>query len=124
MVFKLKRAYEKAECEDGRRILVGRLWPCGLSKESAMIDMWANEVAPSNDLRKWFQHDSERWSEFHQRYRGDLLPNRRALEQLMAFGERGVVTLIYAAKDKKKNNAVVLRAVLEEILRNSMRRKQ
>ena len=108
-----------AECEGGRRIFVDRLWPRGPSKKSAMIAMSVKEVPLSNHLLKWFQHDNGRWKEFRKRYRGDGLPNRRALEQLMAIGERVVVKLIDAAKDRKKRNrAVVLRVILEEGLRN------
>lgn len=111
----LKRVYEPPHSEDGRRVLVDRLWPRGLAKEAASIDVWMKEVAPSPELRKWFAHRPERFSEFCFRYVRELRedPVRRAcLAQLRQWAEEGPVTLLYAAKDERYNHAVVLRAVL------------
>ncbi len=107
----IKRAYDEPTQEDGTRILVDRLWPRGLSKERAHIDLWLKEIAPSNDLRKWFAHDPEKFAEFRNRYK-DVLSSgeaKEAMEQLRELARQGQVTLIYAAHDTEHNNAVVLR---------------
>ncbi|WP_457798508.1 DUF488 domain-containing protein [Methylocystis sp. S23] len=118
--FSLKRVYDPAEESDGTRVLVDRLWPRGLSKDKAAIDHWAKDVAPSDELRRWFAHAPERWEEFQTRYR-DELESPEAQEEiaaLRAMGRKGRVTLLYAAKDEAMNNAVVLR----DYLRKSARR--
>ena len=110
---KLKRVYLPAEETDGYRILVDRLWPRGISKEKAKIDLWLKEVAPSNELRKWFGHDPERFNEFTERYKAELQASG-ALEDLhQAIQEHPNVTLLYAAHDEQHNNAVVLQKLLE-----------
>ena len=110
---KLKRVYLPAEETDGYRILVDRLWPRGISKEKAKIDLWLKEVAPSNELRKWFGHDPERFNEFTERYKAELQASG-ALEDLhQAIQEHPNVTLLYAAHDEQHNNAVVLQELLE-----------
>ncbi|MFT3690003.1 DUF488 domain-containing protein [Paenirhodobacter sp.] len=111
MTFRLKRAYDAPAPEDGRRILVDRLWPRGLSKEAARIDDWMKEIAPSTELRKWFGHDPAKWEEFQRRYHAELATQGAALAQLRAMA--GVVTLVYAAHDTEHNDAVVLRDVLK-----------
>jgi uncharacterized protein YeaO (DUF488 family) len=112
----LRRVYEPPIPEDGRRILVDRLWPRGLSKETARIDLWLREVAPSADLRRWFGHDPTRWPEFRRRYRDELAANPAALAVLLDVACRGDVTLVYGARDERHNQAVVLKEVLEERL--------
>lgn len=109
----VKRAYEPAAPEDGRRVLIDRLWPRGLSKERAAIDLWLKEIAPSTALRQWFGHDPERWGDFQRRYHAELDSNREAVAQLAEVIGAGKTTLIYGAKDEAHNDAVVLAAYLE-----------
>lgn len=109
---KLKRAYEAPAPADGRRVLVDRLWPRGLKKEAAALDLWAKDLAPTNELRKWFGHDPERWAEFKRRYTAELRQHTDLLDDLRALARRGTVTLIYAARDEEHNEAVVLCDVL------------
>ena len=109
---KIKRAYAPAEESDGYRILVDRLWPRGISKEKAQIDLWLKSVAPSNELRKWFGHDPEKFPEFEQRYRAELAGSG-ALDGLRAvLREHPDATLLFAAHDEEHNNAVVLKELL------------
>ena len=111
---KIKRAYAPAEAADGYRILVDRLWPRGISKEKAKIDLWLKSVAPSNELRKWFGHDPEKFPEFEQRYRAELAESG-ALDELRAvLREHPDATLLFAAHDEEHNNAVVLKELLAE----------
>lgn len=112
-MFKLKRAYEEPSVEDGLRVLVERLWPRGLTRERAAVDLWLKEVAPSAELRKWYGHDPAKWKEFQSRYRAELRENKVAVEQLKQKGEEGTVTLVYAARDEEHNSAVVLKKYLE-----------
>lgn len=109
-----QRIYEPPAADSGLRVLVDRLWPRGVSRERARIDWWPREIAPSTELRRWFSHDPEHWEEFCQRYRGELdgRPEQVA-ELLVRAREAGVVTLLYAARDAKHNNALVLRDYLE-----------
>jgi uncharacterized protein YeaO (DUF488 family) len=113
MVIKLKRAYEAPEPSDGFRILVDRLWPRGVSKSTARIDLWLKEIAPSADLRKWFGHEPSKWTEFRDRYFRELENNSEALNELMVHLRHGIVTLVYGAKDQEHNNAVALKDYLE-----------
>jgi uncharacterized protein YeaO (DUF488 family) len=106
--FKIKRVYEKPEKEDGFRILVDRLWPRGLTKEKAKVDLWLKEIAPSTELRKWFAHDPEKWEEFKKRYLSELKKNKEPVAQLKEKMKERNVTLIYAAKDETHNEAQVL----------------
>ncbi|HEY8189124.1 MAG TPA: DUF488 domain-containing protein [Micavibrio sp.] len=108
----IKRAYAQPDQKDGVRILVDRLWPRGLAKEKAKIDLWLKEIAPSAELRMWFGHDPDKWAEFKKRYRAELKKNGEQTAILKAAMKKGPVTLIYAAKDEEHNNAVVLRDVL------------
>lgn len=94
------------------RILIDRLWPRGISKEKAGIDLWLKEVAPSTELRKWFGHDPEKWSEFRKRYTAELRANQEPIDKIREFADRGPVTLIYAAHDEEHNDAVVLQEYL------------
>lgn len=108
----LKRAYETPARTDGKRILVDRLWPRGLAKSKAGIDLWLKDVAPSTELRRWFGHDPRKWPEFRKRYRAEL-KNNPALSELRAFARQGNVTLVYAARDRLHNEAVVLKQTLD-----------
>lgn len=114
---KLKRIYEDAASSDGFRVLVDRLWPRGLKKENAHVDLWVKNIAPSNELRKWFHHEDEKWGEFEQRYQKELTANKEALEEVLhQLQKHPVVTLLYGAHNKEHNNAVVLRAFLGKSL--------
>jgi uncharacterized protein YeaO (DUF488 family) len=108
----LKRAYDAPADSDGTRVLVDRLWPRGVKKADAKIHHWAKEIAPSDDLRKWFGHDPDRWDGFRDRFRDELKSQGAALEQLRELARKGRLTLIYAAHDEVHNNAVALRDVL------------
>ena len=108
----LKRAYDAPAKADGERILVDRLWPRGVTKAKAKIDLWLKDVAPSTELRQWFGHDPEKWAEFKRRYRTELKRNP-ALAELREHAERGDVTLVYAAHDEQHNQAVVLKQILD-----------
>jgi len=113
-VVSLKRVYDEAEPTDGMRVLVDRLWPRGLSKEHASIDAWLKEVAPSNELRKWFGHDPEKFAEFRRRYEAELTSEhaQEGLEKLREFAKHGPITLLFAARDSEHCNASVLRDLL------------
>ncbi|HEX8978099.1 MAG TPA: DUF488 domain-containing protein [Parasulfuritortus sp.] len=109
---RLKRVYEPAAPEDGCRILVERLWPRGLTKERAQVDLWAKEVAPSHELRRWFGHDPAKWNDFKARYRAELAGHPEVLDELLSQLRAGPVTLVYAASDPEHNSALVLRDLL------------
>jgi uncharacterized protein YeaO (DUF488 family) len=113
MNVKLKRAYEKPNKADGTRILVDRLWPRGLTKEKAKIDLWLKEIAPSTELRKWFGHDPKRWRRFRGRYETELKHHADQLKLIKSKAKEGTVTLIYAARDQEHNEAVVLNEFLK-----------
>lgn len=104
-----KRVYEAASAEDGTRVLVDRIWPRGLSREAAALDLWLKDIAPSTELRKWFGHEPERWEEFRRRYEAELADRKDALETLASLMRQGTVTLLYAAHDPERNNAEALR---------------
>jgi uncharacterized protein YeaO (DUF488 family) len=110
---KIKRVYDPASRDDGKRILVDRLWPRGVRKEDAKIDQWQKEIAPSNELRKWFGHDPARWQEFRKKYVGELEGKSELMEGLRAESRKGMITLLFAAKDTTHNNAVVLKELIE-----------
>lgn len=110
----LKRVYDTPAADDGYRVLVDRLWPRGLAKDAAQVDLWLKEIAPSDALRKWFAHDPEKWEAFQTRYFAELDENDAALDALRAQMKRGRVTLLYAAKDDAHNNAVALRTYLTQ----------
>lgn len=109
---RIKRAYDAPAAADGQRILVDRLWPRGLSRDRAHLDHWAKDVAPSDDLRRWFGHDPGKWDEFRARYREELAGNAGAVAALRARIGGKAATLVYAAHDAGHNNAVVLRDYL------------
>ena len=108
----MKCVYDPPDASDGLRVLVDRIWPRGLSKEKAAVDVWARDVAPSTELRKWFHHDPGRWEEFQSRYRSELKLRTEALANLRARCAFGPASLLFAAKDMKRNHAVVLREIL------------
>ena len=111
--FRLKRIYDASDSSDGFRVLVDRLWPRGMKKEDAHIDLWMKNVAPSTELRKWLHHDPGRWKEFDKLYRAELRDHEKELEELRLKARRGAITLLYGAKDVEHNHAVVLKKVLE-----------
>jgi uncharacterized protein YeaO (DUF488 family) len=108
MNIKIKRVYEQPDKDDGRRILVDRLWPRGLTKEKASVDLWLKDIAPSTELRKWYGHDPNKWEEFKERYLSELKGNSEQIWLLKQEMEKGVVTLVYGAKDEEHNEAVVI----------------
>jgi len=110
----LKRAYDEPSQRDGLRILVERLWPRGVSKDKAAIDLWLKDLAPSTELRKWFGHDPEKWDEFRQRYWSELEQKGDLLVLLKHRTTEGAVTFVYAAHDEERNSAVALKEFLEE----------
>ena len=109
MNIQIKRVYEKPDPKDGFRILVDRLWPRGLTKEKAGADLWLKDIAPSTELRKWFNHDPEKWKEFQKKYQKELKENKEAVSVLKEHLKQGPVTLLYAAKDEVHNEALVLK---------------
>jgi uncharacterized protein YeaO (DUF488 family) len=109
---KLKRAYYAPEPTDGKRILVDRLWPRGVSKADAAVDEWIKEIAPSTALRKWFGHDPARWPEFRRRYLKELHQHPEQTHRLRALALQGPITLVFSARDEAHNDAVVLREFL------------
>lgn len=109
---RIKRVYDEPAAEDGKRILVDRLWPRGIAKDKARIDEWLKEIAPSDELRKWFGHDPARWDEFRERYRRELEAKGELLDQLRTLARKETVTLLFAAKDEEHNNAVALKEIL------------
>lgn len=116
-MIKLKRVYDPFEKTDGFRVLVDRLWPRGLTKDMAKIDLWIKDIAPSNSLRRWFGHDPDKWQRFKKKYFQELAAKQETIKIIKEKIKQEVVTLVYAAKDKKYNNAVVLKEFLEEIQR-------
>ena len=114
MQVQLKRIYEPPQKSDGYRVLVDRVWPRGLSKDAAQIDLWMKDIAPSTALRKWFNHDPARWVGFQEKYRAELRELGDKLDELRARAKKEPVTLLYGAKDTEHNQAVVLRDVLAE----------
>ena len=114
MKLHLKRAYEPAAPEDGKRFLVDRLWPRGVKKEALVLTDWLKNVAPSDALRRWFGHDLERWTEFRRRYRSELGDRKDEIATLRRRGGNEPVTLLYGARDEAHNQAVVLKEFIEE----------
>jgi len=115
-MIKVKRIYEQPSKEDGFRVLVDRLWPRGMSKEKAKIDLWLREIAPSNDLRNWFCHEQMKWDAFRKKYEEELETKGELVQKVkQAEKERGTVTLLYSAKDEKHNQAVALMLFLKRL---------
>jgi uncharacterized protein YeaO (DUF488 family) len=109
----IKRIYDAPEHSDGVRVLVDRIWPRGITKKAAALDFWIKDVAPSTELRKWFNHDPERWEGFRQRYRRELRKHSKELATLRAQATKRRVTLLFGARDTEHNQAVVLREALQ-----------
>ncbi len=109
---RLKRAYDPPAKDDGKRILVDRLWPRGVKKENAALDQWLKDIAPSDELRQWFNHDLDQWAEFQRRYAGELKKHAELVDGLRQLARQGPVTLVYAARDTEHNDAAVLRPIL------------
>jgi uncharacterized protein YeaO (DUF488 family) len=119
---KLKRVYDPVSADDGKRVLIDRLWPRGLTKEEAHIDEWMKEIAPSTNLRTWFSHDPAKWQEFRKRYRKELQDHAPVLEKLRKEAEKSTVTIVFASRDVEHANAVVLKELLEESGRKSSKK--
>jgi len=109
----IKRVYEEASSKDGFRVLVDRLWPRGLKKEDAAIDEWAKDLAPTSELRKWFGHDPERWTDFQKKYKTELKKNEAVASFIADHKGKKHITLLYGAKDAEHNQAIVLKEFLE-----------
>ena len=113
MTIKIKRVYEQPDKDDGIRILVDRLWPRGLTKEKASVDLWLKDIAPSTELRKWFRHDPDKWKNFRGRYETEIRHKKDLIKVLEDKAKRGAVTLVYGARDEEHNEALVLKQFLE-----------
>lgn len=113
MAIKIKRVYEEPAARDGTRILVDRLWPRGLTKEAAGIDLWMKEVSPSNELRRWYGHDPAKWEEFRRRYFAELISKPDAVSVLLEHIRHSPVTFVFSSKETKLNNAVALREYVD-----------
>ena len=114
----VKRVYDKPSRNDGVRVLVDRLWPRGLTKERAAVDVWLKDVAPTTELRKWFGHEPSRWKQFQTRYRRELDEKTDALQSLRAMSAKRTITLLYGARDEEHNEALVLKSVLDGAIRH------
>jgi uncharacterized protein YeaO (DUF488 family) len=121
MAIRLKRVYEPPDPDDGERYLVERLWPRGIRQADLQLTAWLRDVAPSHELRRWYGHDPTKWPAFQARYLEELQSNPAAWEPLLRSAQRGTITLLYSARDPERNNAVVLRAFLEEQLSQRQR---
>jgi uncharacterized protein YeaO (DUF488 family) len=113
MPIKLKRVYEEPEASDGKRVLVERLWPRGLSKVKARVDIWLKDAAPSSELRKWFNHDPSKWEEFKTRYFVELDNNTEVLEPILKIPRSVTITFVFASREETYNNSAALREYLE-----------
>ena len=120
-MLKLKRVYEPSSPQDGFRVLVERLWPRGITKEQAAVDLWLKEIAPSTELRKWFGHDPAKWPEFRDRYRQELGKAEEALNLLRQRMAHGAVTLVFASRDEQHNSALVLKEHMASSLKKQSR---
>jgi uncharacterized protein YeaO (DUF488 family) len=115
VAFQIRRIYEPPHPDDGYRVLIDRLWPRGVAKQTAAVDLWLKEIAPSDALRKWFAHDPAKWTEFVNRYHREVDKNPEAIETLRAAAAKHpIVTLLFAAKDEEHSNAVALKAYLSK----------
>jgi uncharacterized protein YeaO (DUF488 family) len=110
-----KRVYDPVEAADGHRVLIDHLWPRGVTRERARLDSWVRELAPSDELRKWFDHDPERFDEFRYRYRDELAAQAGRIDDLRRRAASGTLTIVYAARDREHNNAVVLAEIVRGV---------
>jgi uncharacterized protein YeaO (DUF488 family) len=113
-MLKVKRIYDPIAADDGKRILVDRLWPRGIKKEKAHIDEWVKEIAPSNELRKWYSHDPAKWAEFKKRYKQEIAGETERLKKIKAEARKQTVTLLFSSKELERNNAVALKEMLDQ----------
>ncbi len=118
MTIGIKRIYEPVEEKDGYRVLVDRLWPRGIRKKEAGIDLWLKDAAPSTALRQWFNHEPEKWDEFKKQYFAELDNNRQLLQSFIEDNKKRRITLVYASRDTEHNQAVLLRQYLEILIEN------
>ena len=116
IAIRIKRVYQEPEESDGRRILVDRLWPRGLSKDKAKVHVWVKEIAPSTELRRWYGHNPDKWPEFKIRYAVELEANRSKVDELLEEVQAGTVTFLYGSKEERLNNAVALKEFIESIV--------
>ena len=122
-MIRIKRVYEQPSRGDGKRILIDRLWPRGIKKEDAHIDEWLKEIAPSNELRKWFDHDPNKWGEFKKRFFAELQGRQGVMDGIVSSARRGTVTLLFASKEERFNNAVALKEYIDAKMNASERKK-
>jgi uncharacterized protein YeaO (DUF488 family) len=113
-MLKIKRVYDPVSADDGKRILVDRLWPRGIKKEKAHIDEWLKEISPSNELRKWYSHDPAKWAEFKKRYKQEIAGKEGLLKKIKAEARKQTVTLLFSSKELERNNAVALKEMLDQ----------
>jgi len=113
-MLKVKRVYDPVSADDGKRILVDRLWPRGIKKEKAHIDEWLREISPSNELRKWYSHDPAKWAEFKKRYKQEIAGKEELLKKIKAEARKQTVTLLFSSKELERNNAHALKEMLEQ----------
>jgi uncharacterized protein YeaO (DUF488 family) len=123
VMIKIKRVYDQPSPHDGKRILIDRLWPRGLSKEDAHIDEWMKEIAPSNALRKWFNHDPDKWAEFKKRFFTELQGRQEIVEEIVNLARKGTVTLLFGSKEERFNNAVALKEYIGALISASEKKK-
>ena len=116
-MIRIKRAYSEPSPRDGRRILVDRVWPRGITKERARIVEWRKDLAPTTSLRKWFGHDPARWNIFRRRYRTELKPSMEEVQKLACLSGKQTITLVYSAADEEHNQAVVLKELIDEFVK-------
>ena len=109
---RLKRAYEPPAASDGTRVLIDRLWPRGVRKDAAALDLWLKDIGPSTELRKWFGHEPSRWAEFRRRYADEIAQKPQLLAQLRDIARQGVLTMVYSAHDEQHNDALVLQELI------------
>jgi uncharacterized protein YeaO (DUF488 family) len=121
-MIKIKRIYDQPSAKDGFRILVDRMWPRGLSKARAKVDLWLREIAPSSELRKWYGHDPEKWGEFKNRYFKEIEKKGGELDLIINKAREGPVTFLFSSREEKLNNAVALKQFLEEQLQSKVRK--
>jgi uncharacterized protein YeaO (DUF488 family) len=114
MPVRLKRVYDEPGDQDGTRVLVDRLWPRGLKKGNAAVDLWVKDIAPSNELRRWFSHEPKKWPEFKKRYFEELEGKGDAVQKMVELASRGKVTFLYSSKEEEFNNAVALKEYIEK----------
>ncbi len=122
-MLKIKRVYDPPSRDDGKRILIDRLWPRGLGKEAAHIDEWVKDVAPSTGLRKWFNHDPEKWGEFRRRFFAELDAEPESVNGIIAAARKGTVTLLFGSKEERYNNAAALKEYLDSRMKAAERKK-